>query len=96
MLQILDPHLRPVPPAPMDQTSQKIYDDHMKLAQEYFKVICVCISQGFHSSKYSSPDPNIPIASSESNRDCISHEAQGEHIAKYDARGKKTKTRLLQ
>lgn len=39
MLQILDPHLRPVPPAPMDQTSQKIYDDHMKLAQEYFKVI---------------------------------------------------------
>jgi hypothetical protein len=38
MLQILDPHLRPVPPAPMEATSQKIYDDHMKLAQEYFKV----------------------------------------------------------
>lgn len=37
MLQILDPHLRPVPPA-MDSSSQKIYDDHMKLAQEYFKV----------------------------------------------------------
>lgn len=38
MLQILDPHLRPVPPAPKEPTSQKIYKEHMDLAQEYFKV----------------------------------------------------------
>ena len=38
MLQILDPHLRPVPPVPHDATSQKIYKEHMDLAQEYFKV----------------------------------------------------------
>lgn len=37
MLQILDPHLRPIPPA-NDPTSQKIYKEHMDLAQEYFKV----------------------------------------------------------
>lgn len=36
MLQILDPHLRPIPPA-NDPTSQKIYKEHMDLAQEYFK-----------------------------------------------------------
>jgi hypothetical protein len=38
MLQILDPHLRPVQPAPNEPTSQKIYSEHMDLAQEYFKV----------------------------------------------------------
>lgn len=38
MLQILDPHLRPVPPLPNEPTSQKIYKEHMDLAQEYFKV----------------------------------------------------------
>jgi hypothetical protein len=38
MLQILDPHLRPVPPVPNEPTSQKIYSEHMALAQEYFKV----------------------------------------------------------
>jgi hypothetical protein len=38
MLQILDPHLRPVPPVPNEPTSQKIYNQHMSLAQEYFKV----------------------------------------------------------
>lgn len=38
MLQILDPHLRPVPPEPTDATSKKIYKEHMDLAQEYFKV----------------------------------------------------------
>lgn len=38
MLQILDPHLRPVPPVPHEPTSQKIYTEHMALAQEYFKV----------------------------------------------------------
>lgn len=37
MLQILDSHLRPIPPA-NDPTSQKIYKEHMELAQEYFKV----------------------------------------------------------
>lgn len=37
MLQILDPHLRPVPPVDVP-TSQKIYKEHMDLAQEYFKV----------------------------------------------------------
>lgn len=37
MLQILDPHLRPVLPT-NDSTSQKIYKEHMDLAQEYFKV----------------------------------------------------------
>jgi len=37
MLQILDPHLRPVPPVPNEPTSQKIYKEHMDLAQEYFK-----------------------------------------------------------
>jgi hypothetical protein len=38
MLQILDPHLRPVPPVPNEPTSQKVYTEHMALAQEYFKV----------------------------------------------------------
>lgn len=38
MLQILDPHLRPVPPVPNEPTSQRIYKEHMDLAQEYFKV----------------------------------------------------------
>jgi hypothetical protein len=38
MLQILDPHLRPVKPAPNEPSSQKIYSEHMDLAQEYFKV----------------------------------------------------------
>lgn len=38
MLQILDSHLRPVPPEPTDATSKKIYKEHMDLAQEYFKV----------------------------------------------------------
>ncbi|KAG5667867.1 hypothetical protein PVAND_015834 [Polypedilum vanderplanki] len=36
MLQILDPHLRPIPPA-NDPTSQRIYKEHLDLAQEYFK-----------------------------------------------------------
>ena len=39
MLQILDPHLRPVPPVPNEPTSQNVYSEHMALAQEYFKVI---------------------------------------------------------
>lgn len=38
MLQILDPHLRPVQPVPNEPTSQKVYREHMELAQEYFKV----------------------------------------------------------
>lgn len=35
---MLDSHLRPVPPVPNEPTSQKIYKEHMDLAQEYFKV----------------------------------------------------------
>lgn len=38
MLQILDPHLRPVSPVPNEMTSQQVYKEHMNLAQEYFKV----------------------------------------------------------
>lgn len=45
MLQILDPHLRPIPPA-NDPTSQKIYKDHIDLAQEYFKVRKLMIFDG--------------------------------------------------
>lgn len=37
MLQILDPHLRPIAPA-NHVTSQKIYNEHKELAQEYLKV----------------------------------------------------------
>lgn len=51
MLQILDPHLRPVPPEPSDATSKKIYKEHMDLAQEYFKVGKVTKSRCFSSKK---------------------------------------------
>ena len=37
MLQILDPHLRPIAPA-NHITSQKIYNEHKELAQDYLKV----------------------------------------------------------
>lgn len=37
MLQILDPHLRPIAPA-NHITSHKIYNEHKELAQEYLKV----------------------------------------------------------
>lgn len=35
---MLEPHLRPVSPQPNDQTSNQIFEEHKKLAKEYFKV----------------------------------------------------------
>lgn len=35
---MLEPHLRPVSPEPNDQTSKEIFEEHKRLAKEYFKV----------------------------------------------------------
>lgn len=35
---MLEPHLRPVSPEPNDQMSKEIFEEHKKLAKEYFKV----------------------------------------------------------
>lgn len=35
---MLEPHLRPVSPDPDDQTSNEIFEEHKRLAKEYFKV----------------------------------------------------------
>lgn len=44
---MLEPHLRPVSPEPNNQTSKEIFDDHKRLAKEYFKVV-VKFRIGFH------------------------------------------------
>lgn len=36
--QMLEPHLRPVPPSPNSQYSKKIFEDHKQLAKRYLKV----------------------------------------------------------
>lgn len=74
MLQILDPHLRPVPPVPNEPTSQKVYKEHMDLAQEYFKV-----RQGF--TFFSSGLTKCIFT--ESNRNRLSDKAQGKPPARH-------------
>lgn len=35
---MLEPHLRPISPEPNEQTSKELFEEHKRLAKEYFKV----------------------------------------------------------
>lgn len=85
MLQILDPHLRPVPPVPNEPQSQQVYKEHMDLAKEYFKVNEICSATDF--SIY-----HVFFHSSESNRNRIPHKTQRESPPKHVTRRKKNQT----
>lgn len=87
MLQILDPHLRPVPPVPNEPTSQKVYKEHMDLAQEYFKVRqgCTLFSSGLTKTFFT-----------ESNRNRLSDKAQGKPPAKHVTWWEESTSRHLQ
>lgn len=88
MLQILDPHLRPVPPVPNEPTSQKIYKEHMNLAQEYFKVTRTNDFLIFFYMLLSHP--------TESNRNRILDQTQREPPARHVARREELPARHLQ
>lgn len=88
MLGILDPHLRPVPPAPNEPTSQKIYKEHMDLAQEYFKV---SLTRDIRC-KF----PITSACSTESNRNRVSEQTQRESAARHGARRAQPPARHLQ